>query len=115
LQATALINEAYLRLAHDHTDWNSREHFMGVTANTMRRVLVDDARAHKAEQRGGRLQKVELKEELVLSADKPDEEEWLHETCAKGPLKIELRLRRQSGGSSSCRLADRFASARAQW
>jgi len=41
LQATALINEAYLRLAREETDWNSREHFIGVAANVMRRVLVD--------------------------------------------------------------------------
>jgi serine/threonine protein kinase len=42
---------------------------MGVAANTMRRVLADYAHAHKAEHRGGMLQKVELKEELVLSSD----------------------------------------------
>lgn len=83
LQATALINEAYLRLANDDTDWNSREHFMGVAANTMRRVLVDYARAHKAEQRGGGLEKVELKEELVLSSDKLDEVEWLDEALKR--------------------------------
>jgi RNA polymerase sigma-70 factor, ECF subfamily len=83
LQATALINEAYLRLAHEDTDWNSREHFMGVAANTMRRVLVDYARAHRAEHRGGRLQKVELKEELVLSSDKLDEVEWLDEALKR--------------------------------
>jgi RNA polymerase sigma-70 factor, ECF subfamily len=83
LQATALINEAYLRLAHEDTDWNSREHFMGVAANTMRRVLVDYARAHKAEHRGGRLQKVELREELVLSSDKLDEVEWLDEALKR--------------------------------
>jgi RNA polymerase sigma factor (TIGR02999 family) len=77
LQATALINEAYLRLAHEDTDWNGREHFIGVAANTMRRVLVDYARAHKAEQRGGGLQKVELKEELVVSPEKLDEVMWL--------------------------------------
>lgn len=83
LQATALINEAYLRLAHQDTDWNSREHFMGVAANTMRRVLVDYARAHRAEHRGGRLQKVELREELVLSSDKLDEVEWLDEALKR--------------------------------
>jgi RNA polymerase sigma factor (TIGR02999 family) len=77
LQATALINEAYLRLAHEDTDWNGREHFLGIAANTMRRVLVDYARAHKAEQRGGGLQKVELKEELVVSPEKLEEVMWL--------------------------------------
>ena len=77
LQATALINEAYLRLAHDETDWNSREHFIGVAANVMRKVLVDYARAHKSEQRGGRLQKIELQEGLAISPEKLDEVECL--------------------------------------
>ena len=53
LQATALINEAYLRLVGEDIDWNSRAHFIGLAANVMRRVLVDYARAHNAEQRGG--------------------------------------------------------------
>jgi RNA polymerase sigma factor (TIGR02999 family) len=79
LQATALINEAYLRLAHDETDWNSREHFIGVAANVMRRVLVDYARAHKSEQRGGGLRKVELQEGLAISPEKLDEVERLDE------------------------------------
>jgi RNA polymerase sigma-70 factor, ECF subfamily len=73
LQATALINEAYMRLAHDATDWNSREHFIGVMANVMRRVLVDYARAHKAEQRGGGMQRVELQDHLAISVDRLDE------------------------------------------
>ena len=73
LQATALINEAYLRLAREDTDWNSREHFIGVAANVMRRVLVDYARAHKAEQRGGSLQRVEMQDDLAISPDKLDE------------------------------------------
>jgi RNA polymerase sigma factor (TIGR02999 family) len=73
LQATALINEAYLRLAKDDTDWNSREHFIGVSANVMRRVLVDYARAHKAEQRGGGLKRVEMEDDLAISAGKLDE------------------------------------------
>jgi RNA polymerase sigma-70 factor (ECF subfamily) len=55
LQATALINEAYLQLAHEDVDWNSRAHFIGVAAHVMRRILVDYARAHNAEQRGGEL------------------------------------------------------------
>ncbi|HEY4011375.1 MAG TPA: ECF-type sigma factor [Acidobacteriaceae bacterium] len=77
LQATALINEAYLRLAHEETDWNSREHFIGVAANVMRKVLVDYARAHKAERRGGGLKKVELREELAITPEKLDEVERL--------------------------------------
>lgn len=77
LQATALINEAYLRLARDDTDWNNREHFIGVAANVMRRVLVDYARAHKAERRGGGLKRVEMHDDLAISAEKFGEVEAL--------------------------------------
>lgn len=51
LQATALINKAYLRLVGEDVDWNSREHFIGLAAHVMRRVLVDYARTRNAEQR----------------------------------------------------------------
>ena len=82
LQATALINEAYLRLAREETDWNSREHFIGVAANVMRRVLVDYARAHRAEQRGGGLKRVEMRDDLAISAEKLDEVEALDEALS---------------------------------
>jgi RNA polymerase sigma-70 factor (ECF subfamily) len=83
LQATALINEAYMRLAGEEVDWNSRAHFIGVAANVMRRVLVDYARAHNAEQRGGGLQRVEMQEELAISAEKLDEVEQLDEALKR--------------------------------
>ncbi|HEY3988785.1 MAG TPA: sigma-70 family RNA polymerase sigma factor [Acidobacteriaceae bacterium] len=67
LQPTALINEAYLRLNGGEIDWKNREHFIGVAAQVMRRVLVDHARSHNAEMRGGGLKRVELDEGLVLS------------------------------------------------
>jgi RNA polymerase sigma factor (TIGR02999 family) len=82
LQATALINEAYLRLAREDIDWNSREHFIGVAANVMRRVLVDYARAHKAEHRGGGLKRVEMHDDLAISAEKLDEVEALDEALS---------------------------------
>lgn len=54
LQATALVHEAYLRLAGDQDmDWKSRRHFFGAAAEAMRRVLVDHARKVKSEKRGG--------------------------------------------------------------
>src|ERR1700741_5601664 len=61
LQATALVHEAYLRLA-DQTqlDWKDRAHFYGIAARLMRRILVDHARAHKAAKRGGLDQKLSL-------------------------------------------------------
>jgi RNA polymerase sigma factor (TIGR02999 family) len=72
LQATALINEAYLRLAGEEIDWKNRAHFIGLSAQVMRRVLVDHARAHNAECRGGGLQRVEMQEELAISPEKLD-------------------------------------------
>jgi RNA polymerase sigma factor (TIGR02999 family) len=54
LQPTALINEVYLRLGKNQApEWRSRTHFFAVFAATLRRVLVDYARAHRAERRGG--------------------------------------------------------------
>ena len=73
LQPTALINEAYLRLAHDDIDWQNRQHFIAVAATVMRRVLVDYARYHDAEMRGGELQRVELDEELAISPERSEE------------------------------------------
>ncbi len=73
LQATALINEAYLRLAGEEIDWKNRAHFIGLSAQVMRRVLIDYARAHNAEQRGGGLQRVEMQDELAISPDKLDQ------------------------------------------
>ncbi len=83
LQATALINEAYLRLVGEEVDWNSRAHFIGVAANVMRRVLVDYARTRNAEQRGGGLQRVEMQDDLAISPDKLDEVERLDEALKK--------------------------------
>src|ERR1700685_895983 len=83
LQATALINEAYMRLAGEEVDWNSRAHFIGVAANVMRRVLVDYARAHNAEQRGGGLIRVEMKEELAISPEQLDKVEQLDEALKR--------------------------------
>ena len=55
LQPTALINEAYLRLASaEKANWQHRAHFVAVAAGTMRRVLIDHARKQKAAKRGGK-------------------------------------------------------------
>ena len=54
LQPTALVNEAYLKLIDQrNATWNNRSQFFGVAAQLMRRILVDHARAHHAEKRGG--------------------------------------------------------------
>ena len=54
LQPTALVNEAYIRLVSDQArDWQSRAHFIGVSASVMRRILIDYARRRQALRRGG--------------------------------------------------------------
>jgi RNA polymerase sigma-70 factor (ECF subfamily) len=63
LQPTALINQAYLRIANtESVEWQNHAHFIGFAANVMRRVLVDHARERHAEMRGGKQVKVELDE-----------------------------------------------------
>ena len=52
LQATALVNEAYLKLFGDGQDWKSRAHFYGAASEAMRRILVDSARKRMASKRG---------------------------------------------------------------
>jgi RNA polymerase sigma factor (TIGR02999 family) len=60
LQATALVHEAYLRLVGSGVDWKDRAHFFALAATTMRRVLVDHARARGAEKRGAGAEVVSL-------------------------------------------------------
>jgi len=68
LQTTALIHEAYLRLVGPSpVDWENRGHFFAVAARVMRRILVDHARARRAQKRGGPAQAVTLDEQLVLA------------------------------------------------
>ena len=65
LQATALVNEAYLRLINIDVEWQDRAHFFALAAGMMRRILVDQARKRSAKKRGGS----EQPETLVEVAD----------------------------------------------
>jgi RNA polymerase sigma factor (TIGR02999 family) len=70
LQATALVNEAYLRLIEvKFVRWQNRTHFFAMAARMMRRILVDSARARQNEKRGGCITKVSLDLALVVSKD----------------------------------------------
>src|SRR5215510_12644203 len=61
LQPTALVHEAYIRLVDQRrVRWQNRAHFYGVAAHIMRRILVDRARARKADKRGGEWERVTL-------------------------------------------------------
>lgn len=80
LQTTALVNEAYLRLA-DQTDpnWQSRAHFFAVAARAMRQILVSYARTQHAQKRGGGALKIELDEAALVSPEESREIVELHE------------------------------------
>jgi len=65
LQTTALVHEAYLRLLGADVEWEGRRHFLAIAARTMRRVLVDHARARKAAKRGGDRVAITLNEAMA--------------------------------------------------
>jgi len=72
LQTTALVHEAYLRLIDGkQANWQNRAHFFGLSAQVMRHILVDLARAKNYQKRGGEVRKVVLNEGLVMSKMKP--------------------------------------------
>lgn len=75
LQPTALVNEAYLKLIDQKkVVWQNRAHFFGIAAQVMRRILLDHARKHTAEKRGGEAEVLPLEEEiLVVSHEKSAE------------------------------------------
>ena len=74
LQATALVNEAYLRLVNaKDVAWQDRAHFLAVAARVMRRILVDHARSRHYQKRGGDAARVTLDEALVLATE-PDQD-----------------------------------------
>lgn len=73
LQATALVNEAWLRVASGGGQWEGRRHFLFVAARAMRDVLVEDARRKGAQKRGGERQRVEIEEaHLVIESPTDD-------------------------------------------
>jgi RNA polymerase sigma factor (TIGR02999 family) len=74
LQATALVNEAYIRLVgSDNQNWNSRTHFFSAAAEAMRRILIDNARKKQRLKRGGVQNKVDLnKADLIIEGPSTD-------------------------------------------
>jgi RNA polymerase sigma factor (TIGR02999 family) len=69
IQATALVHEAYLRLARAGTPWHDERHFVGIAARSMRQILVERARARGAQKRWAALDRVSLSAALVAAAD----------------------------------------------
>jgi RNA polymerase sigma factor (TIGR02999 family) len=80
LQTTALVNEAYLRLADKtNPNWQNRAHFLAVAARAMRQILVSYARSQQAQKRGRGAVKVELDEAALVSPEESKEIVDLHE------------------------------------
>jgi RNA polymerase sigma factor (TIGR02999 family) len=69
IQTTALVHEAYLRLAQSGTPWSDRRHFVGIAARSMRQILVERARARGAHKRWGGMNRVSITDSLALAAD----------------------------------------------
>src|SRR5438067_1680202 len=84
LQTTALVNEAYLRLADQtHPRWQNRAHFFAVAARAMRRILVSYARSQRSQKRGGGVLKIELDETALVSPEESQEIVDLHEALER--------------------------------
>src|SRR5947209_7241658 len=84
LQTTALVNEAYLRLADQtNPNWQSRAHFFAVAARAMRQILVNYAKSNRAQKRGGGSVRIELDEAAILSPEQSKEIVDLHEALER--------------------------------
>ena len=69
LQATALVHEAFMRLAGPEHPWKDRNHFLAIAARSMRQILVERARARGAQKRWAGLDRVSLTESLIKGAE----------------------------------------------
>ena len=84
LQATALVHEAYVKLAaQKDANWQNRAQFFGVASQVMRRILVDYARGQQRIRRGGKQQKVSLDDVLLVSPDRSEEVLNVHESLSR--------------------------------
>ncbi len=74
LQGTALVHEVYIKLVgHDRLEWQNRAHFFAFAARLMRQTLVDHARKHRTEKRGGGKRNLSLEEATVFSKDRSED------------------------------------------
>ncbi len=106
LQATALVNEVYLKLAGaEDLSWEDRTHFFAVSANIMRRILVDQARARGSAKRGGAGARLNLEDVPDIASAKRDREivaidEALRALAELDPRKAKVIELRFFGGLS---------------
>jgi RNA polymerase sigma factor (TIGR02999 family) len=105
LQTTALVNEAYLRLAGSQVpDWQNRSHFFAVTAQVMRHILIDHARRRRSLKHGGDAQQVSFGEADLMADERAAElialHEALEELATLDPRKVQVVELRYFGGLS---------------
>lgn len=105
LQPTALVHEAWLRLAgSEPQQWNSRAHFFGAAAEAMRRILIENARRKKALRHGAGQQRFDIQDMEIAAATTDDQllaiDEALAKLAAEQPLKAELVKLRFFAGMS---------------
>jgi RNA polymerase sigma-70 factor (ECF subfamily) len=110
IQATALVNKAYLRLVDiRRMSWQDRAHFFAVGARIMRRVLVDTARARGSAKRNGNGQRVDFTESLIVSSELDPEVERLEDALQElekfDPRKARVVEMRYFGGLSAKEIA----------
>ena len=111
LQATALVNEAYIRLMADHnTDWKDRAHFFGVAAQVMRHFLVDYARQRLSHKRGAGVVQLTIDDALIVAPDRLGDllelEEALDRLEAEDPRALKVVVYRFYGGLSVDEIAE---------
>lgn len=111
LQATALVHEAYLKLVdQDRITWQNRAHFRGVAAQLMRRILLEHARKHGTEKRGGNLEKIYLDETRELSGQRPPDlvalDDALQSFAADYPRESEVVELKFFGGLEAKEIAE---------
>jgi RNA polymerase sigma factor (TIGR02999 family) len=111
LQATALVNEAYLRLVDvQRVKWQNRAHFFAMSARLMRRVLVDIARAKGYQKRGGGAVQVSLDEGMLIGGDPARDlvalDDALAELATNDPRKSQVVEMRFFGGLSVTETAE---------
>jgi RNA polymerase sigma-70 factor, ECF subfamily len=104
LQTTALVNEAYMRLVdYKSMQWQNRAHFFAVSAQLMRRILVDHARRHNLK-RGGGVQHVSLEETAIMDDDQPADlvalDDAMNALARIDPRKVQVVEMRFFGGLS---------------
>jgi RNA polymerase sigma-70 factor (ECF subfamily) len=110
LQATALVNEAYLKLTQGGPPWKDRTHFFALAAKAMRRILTDHARKRNAEKRDGAKNHVEFDDALYVSSEQSDliavVDEALEELAHLDPRQAQIVELRFFGGLSEEEIAE---------